>query len=132
MIAAKGGASEPPNIGLPGKAGGALAVRRTLASTICRIADPTQVSRPRQLRDVSTVMRFRPAHQSMINRRFDDRVSCPAWKSPTQALARKPRIHSPASGNGGHESGANQTEGTLWLMAATGRVRHRPVGLFHQ
>jgi hypothetical protein len=40
----------------------------------------------------------------MINRRFDDRVSCPAWKSPTQALARKPRIHSPASGNGGHES----------------------------
>src|SRR5882757_9242214 len=105
MIAAKGGASEPLNLGLPGKAGGAVAVRRTLASTICRIADPTQVARPRQLRDVSTVMRFRPAHQSMINRRFDDRVSCPAWKSPTQALARKPRIHSPASGNGGHERG---------------------------
>src|SRR5947208_11982211 len=94
---------------LPGKAGGAAAVRRTLASTICRIADPTQVARPRQLRDVSTVMRFRPAHQSMINRRFDDRVSCPAWKSPTQALARKPRIHSPASGNGGHESGLTLT-----------------------
>src|ERR1700737_1340942 len=69
MIAAKGGASEPPNIGLPGKAGGAVAVRRTLASTICRIADPTQVARPRQLRDASAVMRFRPAHQSMINRR---------------------------------------------------------------
>src|SRR5437879_12512508 len=52
MIAAKGGAREPPNIGLPGKAGGAVAVRRTLACTICRIADPTQVPRPRQLRDV--------------------------------------------------------------------------------
>jgi transposase len=80
MIAAKGGASEPPNIGLPDKAGGAVAVRRTLASTICRIPDPTQVSRPRQLRDVSTVMRLRPAHQSMINRRFNDRASCPARK----------------------------------------------------
>jgi hypothetical protein len=40
---------------LPGEAGGTVAVRRTLASTICRIADPTQVPRPRQLRDVSTV-----------------------------------------------------------------------------
>src|ERR1700730_954357 len=105
MIAAKGGASEPPNIGLPGKAGGAVAVRRTLASTICRIADPTQVSRPRQLRAAPTVMRFRPAHQSMINRRFNDRASCPARKSPKPALARKPRIHAPASGKGGHESG---------------------------
>src|SRR5438128_8387074 len=104
MIAAKGGASEPPNIGLPGKAGGAVAVRRTLACTICRIADPTQVPRPRQLRDASTVMRFQPAHQSMINRRFNDRASCPARKSPKPALARKPPIHSPASGKGGHES----------------------------
>src|SRR5713101_8607125 len=50
-------------------------------------------------------MRFRPAHQSMINRRFNDRASCPARKSPKQALVRKPRIHSPASGKGGHESG---------------------------
>ena len=81
MIASKGGASEPSDTLSPGKAGGTVAVRRTLASTIRRIADPTQVARPRQLRDVSTVMRFRPAHQSMINRRFDDRVSCPAWKS---------------------------------------------------
>ena len=97
---------------LPGKAGGAVAVRRTLASTICRIADPTQVPRPRQLRDASTVMRFRPAHQSMINRRFDDRASCPARKSPKQALASKPRIHSPASWKGGHESGSNLTFGT--------------------
>src|ERR1700756_3796685 len=104
MIAAKGGASEPPNIGLPGKAGGAIAVRRTLACTICRIADPTQVPRPRQLRDASTVMRFQPAHQRMINRRFNDRASCPARKSPKPALARKPPIHSPASGKGGHES----------------------------
>src|SRR5258707_8330627 len=66
---------------LPGKAGGTVAVRRTLASTICRIIDPTQVPRLRQLRDASTVMRFQPAHQSMINRRFDDRASCPARKS---------------------------------------------------
>src|SRR6266481_7587333 len=110
MSAATGGASEPPNIGLPGKAGGAVAVRRTLASTIRRIADPTQVPRPRQLRDVSTVMRFQPAHQSMINRRFNDRASCPARKSPQHALARKPPIHSPASGKGGHESVQNHTE----------------------
>src|SRR2546421_5839592 len=92
---------------LPGKAGGTVAVRRTLASTICRSADPTQVPRPRQLRDASTVMRFQPAHQSMINRRFNDRVSCPARKSPKQALACEPRIYSPASGKGGHESVVN-------------------------
>src|ERR1700732_542505 len=113
MIAAEGGASEPPNIGLPGKAGGVVAVRRTLASTICRIADPTQVPRPRQLRDASTVMRFQPAHPSMINRRFHARAPCLAWMSPKQALAGKPRIHSPASGIGGHESGTNPTDGTL-------------------
>jgi len=53
---------------LPGTAGGAVTARRTLASTICRVADPTLLPRPRQLRDASTVMRFRPAHQSMINR----------------------------------------------------------------
>jgi len=105
MILIKGGAGEPYDLQLPGKAGGAVAVRRTLASTICRIADPTQVPRPRQLRDASTVMRFQPAHQSMINRRFDDRAPCLAWMSPKQALAGKPRIHSPASGIGGHESG---------------------------
>ena len=69
-------------------------------------SDPTQVPRPRQLRDVSAVMRFQPAHQSMINRRFNDRASCPARKSPKHALARKPPIHSPASGKGGHESGS--------------------------
>src|SRR3984893_6201507 len=109
MIAAKGGAREPPNMRLPGKAGGTVAVRRTLACTICRIADPTQVPRPRQLRDVSTVMRFQPAHQSMINRRFNDRASCHARKSQKQALARKPQIHSPASGKGGHESALDQT-----------------------
>src|ERR1700756_2634957 len=115
MIAAKGGASEPPNIGLPGKAGGAVAVRRTLDTTIFRVADPTQVSRPRQLRDVSTVMRFQPAHQRMINRRFNDRASCPARKSPKPALARKPPIHSPASGKGGHKSAMART---LWSRAA--------------
>src|ERR1700732_3856689 len=119
MIAAEGGASEPPNIGLPGKAGGVVAVRRTLASTICRIADPTQVPRPRQLRDASTVMRLRPAHQSMINRRFNARASCPAWKGPKPALARKPRIHSPASGKGGHESAQTHSvdTGTRWSLA---------------
>jgi hypothetical protein len=112
VIPFTGGASEPSNTLLPGKAGGTVAVRRTLVCTICRIVDPTQVPRPRQLRDASTVMRFRPAHQSMINRRFDDRASCPARKSPKRTLARKPRIHSPASGNGGHESGLNRTLGT--------------------
>ena len=113
----KGGASAASDMLLPGKAGGTVAVRRTLASTICRIADPTQVPRPRQLRDASTVMRFQPAHQSMINRRFDDRAPCLAWMSPKQALAGKPRIHSPASGIGGHESGS-----TLTLISATGSV----------
>jgi hypothetical protein len=34
----------------------------------------------------------------MINRRFNDRASCPARNNPKQALARKPPIHSPASG----------------------------------
>src|SRR6195256_3030706 len=109
MILFKGGASEPYDMRLPDKAGGAVAVRRPLASTICRIADPTQVPRLRQLRDASTVMRFQPAHQSMINRRFDDRAPCLAWMSPKQALAGKPRIHSPASGIGGHESGSTLT-----------------------
>ena len=64
MIASKGGASEPRDMLLPGKAGGTAAVRRTLVSTICRVADPTLVARPRQLRDASAVMRFQPAHQS--------------------------------------------------------------------
>jgi len=105
MILSKGGAGEPSNTLRPGKAGGTVAVRRTLASTICRITDPTQAARPRQLRDASTVMRFRPAHQSMINRRFDDRASCPARKSLELMLERKPRIHLPATWNGGHESG---------------------------
>src|SRR6267378_1334769 len=112
MIAAKGGASEPLNLGLPGKAGGAAAVRRTLASTICRIAVPTLVARPRQLRDVSTVMRFQPAHQSMINRRHDGRASCLAWYSPKQTLERKPRIYAPATWKGGHESALDQTDST--------------------
>jgi hypothetical protein len=105
VIASKGGASEPFDMLLPGKAGGAAAARRTLASTICRIADPMLVTRPRQLRDASTVMRFRPAHQSMINRRHDGRASCLARQSLEQTLARKPQIHAPATWKGGHESG---------------------------
>jgi len=105
VSASQGGASKPPDMLLPGKAGGAVAVRRTLASTICRVTDPTQVPRPRQLRDASTVMRFRPAHQSMINRRHDDRASCLARQSPKRALPRRPRIRTPATWKGGHESG---------------------------
>jgi hypothetical protein len=105
MITFKGGASEPSDTLLPGKAGGAVAVRRTLASTICRIIDPTLAPRPRQLRDASTVMRFRPAHQSMINRRLDDHAPCHARQSLKEMLPRKPRIHSPAPCEGGHESG---------------------------
>src|SRR5262244_2229762 len=97
---------------LPGKAGGAAAARRTLASTICRIADPTLVARPRQLRDASTVMRFQPAHQSMINRRHDDRAPCSARHSLKHALEIKPPIHAPATCKGGHESGQNLTLGT--------------------
>src|SRR5258707_6918742 len=52
-------------------------------------------------------MRFRPAHQSLINRRLNDRAPCHARQSPEKMLARKPRFHSPASWNGGHESGAS-------------------------
>jgi hypothetical protein len=112
VIASQGGASEPPGTLLLGKAGGAAAVRRTLDTTICRIADPTLVARPRPLRDASTVMRFRPAHQRMINRRHDGRASCLARYSPKQALERKPRIHAPATWKGGHESGTLLTLGT--------------------
>ncbi len=70
-------------------AGGAVAVRRTLASTICRIADPMQVARPRQLRDASTVMRFRPAHQSMINRRFRRLHPLPCPEEPETSASRE-------------------------------------------
>ncbi len=115
MILFKGGAGEPSDMQLPGKAGGAVAVRRTLASTICRITDPTQVPRPRQLRDASTVMRFRPAHQSVINRRHDDCASCPARHSLKQALERKPPTRLPATWNGGHESGSTLTNDSSGL-----------------
>jgi hypothetical protein len=54
----------------------------------------------------------------MINRRFNDRASCPARKSPKQALASKPPIHSPASGKGGHESGSNLTLDTCVKIAS--------------
>jgi hypothetical protein len=104
VITFKGGASKPAEILLLGKAGGAAAVRRTPASTICRASGPTQVPRPRQLHDASTVMRFRPAHQNMINRRHN-RVSCPAQYSRKPSLETKPRNRLPATSNGGHESG---------------------------
>ena len=83
-----------------------------------RIADPTLVARPRQLRDASTVMRLQPAHQSMINRRHDGRASCLARQSLQQMLERKPRIYLPATCKGGHESGANHTLGTRSSRAA--------------
>ena len=89
MIVSKGGASEPADMLQLGKAGGTAAVRRTLASTIRRAIGPTQVPRPRQLRDASTVMRFQPAHQSMINRRYDDRASCSARHSLKHTLENK-------------------------------------------
>ena len=93
MITGKGGAGKTSHRRLPGSAGGTAAVRRTLATTICRILDPMLVTRPRQLRDASAVMRFQPAHQSMINRRYDGRVSGPARNSPKQPLETEPRIH---------------------------------------
>jgi hypothetical protein len=61
VIASKGGAGKPLDMLMPGTAGGTAAVRRILASTICRIVDPTLVARPRQLHDASAVMRFQPA-----------------------------------------------------------------------
>jgi hypothetical protein len=108
MIAATArGASEPTDALFPGKAEGTVAVRRTLASTICRIADPTQVPRlaaaPRRIDGHAVPTRY----QSMINRRFDDRASRPARHSPKPALERKPQIHLPATW------GANATDGTV-------------------
>src|SRR6516225_6278430 len=110
MITAKGGASKPADTLLLGKTGGTAAVRRTLAHTICRAIGPTQVARPRQLRDASPVMRFRPAHQRMINRRHDGRASCPAQHSSKHRASKKPRIHLPATWKGGHESGLTETK----------------------
>ena len=107
MIASTGGANKPADTLLLGKPGGAAAVRRTLASTICRAIGPMLVARPRQLRDASPVMRFRPAHQSLINRRHDGRASGPAQYSRRHSLERKPRIRLPATCKGGHESGSN-------------------------
>jgi hypothetical protein len=110
VIATQGGASEPPDTLLPDKAGGTAAVRRTLASTICRMVDPTQVPRPRQLRDASTVMRFRPAHQSMINRRHDGRASCLVRQSLLRLLPTKPQIDAPATRKDGHESALTHSD----------------------
>jgi len=60
MITSEGGANKPFDMQVPGKAGGTAVVRRTLATTICRISNPTQVPRPRQLRDAPPVMRSNP------------------------------------------------------------------------
>src|SRR5262249_19566829 len=113
---------------LPGKAGGAAAARRTLASTICRIADPTLVARPRQLRDASTVMRFQPAHQSMINRRLDGRASCLARQNLKRPLPMEPQVYAPATWKGGHESGALLTLG-IHLPARHARDMWHPTQL---
>jgi hypothetical protein len=74
------------------KAGGEVAVRRTRATTICRVDYRTQVSRPKPVRDASTVTRFRRAHQSMINRHDDGRASCLARQSLNQPLPPEPEI----------------------------------------
>jgi hypothetical protein len=58
VIALRGGASEPPDTLLLGKSEGAATVSRTLATTICRVDDLTQISRPRQPRDTSMVMQL--------------------------------------------------------------------------
>src|SRR6266850_8572736 len=68
-------------------------------------------------------MRFRPAHQSMINRRHDGRASCLAWYSPKQALERKPRIYAPATWKGGHESGQNRTDDSAGRPSPTQPAR---------
>jgi transposase len=70
-----------------------------------RFTDPTQVPRPRQLRDASTVMRFRSAHQSVINRCHDDRTSCLARQSLEQMLEKSHEFTCPPTWSGGHESG---------------------------
>ena len=49
---------------------------------------------------------------------------CCSRKSPKQALASKPRIHSPASGNGGHESGQIPTDGTRQIGLGGPDFRH--------
>ena len=125
---------KPGEVGEQGR--GTAAVRRTLLSTICRIADPTLVARPRQLRDASAVMRFQPAHQSMINRRHDGRASRLALQNLQKMLERKPRIYLPATCKGGHESGAILTDDTqirhtgesrclwlTWVPACAGMTR---------
>ena len=57
-MTAKGGASKPTDMLPPGTAGGAVAVRRTLASTIRWIGDPTLVPRPRQLHDTTRASEY--------------------------------------------------------------------------
>jgi len=57
-------------------------------------------------------MRFRPAHQSMINRRHDGRASRFARQSLQQMLERKPRIYLPATCKGGHERLENLAHGS--------------------
>ena len=125
VIASKGGASEGSDMLLPGSAGGAVAVWGTLATTICRVADPMQVARPRQLRDASRVMRFRPAHQSMINRRYDDRTSCSARHSIKHPLEIKPRIRAPATGKGGNERRCARSSALSRQCRALGQIWRR-------
>jgi len=86
-------------------------------------ADPTQVTRPRQLRDASLVMRFQPAHQSTINRRHDDRAPCLAPQSRTPLLSMEPRIRAPATWKGGHESGQILTDDTRTRLSSCPRTR---------
>src|SRR5207253_2906885 len=55
------------------------------------------------------------AHQSMTNRRHDDRASCLARPRLKPLLRMEPRIHAPATwkGGGGHQIARNQASNKL-------------------
>ena len=95
MIASKGGASETLNTLFTGKAGGTVTVRRTLASTICRIVDPTQVPRLRQLRDASTVMPAAKTAATVLLSAISglpDRICAVAVSAPPRPAGRRDRV----------------------------------------
>ena len=68
-------------------------------------------------------MRFRPAHQSMINRRHDGRAPGPARHSRKHTLQRKPQTRLPATWKGGHESGQILTDDTHTQLSSCPRKR---------
>jgi hypothetical protein len=58
----------------------------------------------------------------MINRRHDDRASCPARHSLKSLLPMEPQIHAPATWKGGHESGQNQNNTKMLVVLAESRL----------